>query len=126
MMHHVVGNKLGKDSAKVFMHEGSAPRRHLGAGSMPMLLVVLENWKAEPDQSFVRRARNSSAGRRHRQQQLMDTARQEVVFVAKVGVEGRSADVRAVQDLSYDDRVVVLLVHNRHGRVAQKLLTLRT
>jgi hypothetical protein len=62
----------------------------------------------------------SGPGRQH----SVNAAAQQLVLVGEMRVEGRAANVRAAQDLFYDDIVVGLLAHQGSKRLAQKRLRL--
>lgn len=72
------------------------------APRMRMTIVVVENWKAEPKNPLL----TFSAVRRgcwDRSQHVMYTADEQIILVTKMCVEGRSAHIRAVENLLHDD-----------------------
>src|SRR5258708_13021143 len=54
----------------------------------------------------------------------MYAADKQLIFVAEVSVDGRSADIGAVQDFLNGDGVITLLVDEGNERLAQEALCL--
>lgn len=53
---NVIGDQLSKHLLKVFMNDGSAPGPDPGLASVPMLVDLLEDRKAKPNNPFGRNA----------------------------------------------------------------------
>src|SRR5216117_1398942 len=97
---HFVLDELGDGVLKMLVHHASSPGAHRRSPGAAMRFDMLEDTKTEPEDA-VRRLRRQVAptGRRRRTQHVVNAAEEQLVLVAEVRVEGRPADVRAVQYL---------------------------
>jgi hypothetical protein len=84
---NVIGNQLRQHLLQVFMKDGSAPRPDLGLVGAPVLIVVLEDRKTEPNGPFVPLCRGRWLRRLHRTKHVLDAADEQFVFVTEVGVK---------------------------------------
>ena len=90
--------------------------RHDSRGT-PMVENVLKNMKTEAGDPLI-----SGVGRRvprsiDRPEQLMNRAGEQVIFSAKMHVEGRTAHIGAIQDLLYCNLLVSLFASERSQRL---------
>jgi hypothetical protein len=69
---------------------------------MRMAIMVLKNWKAEPKNPILILS-GSLRRRRHWSEHVMYATDQQVVFVSKMHIEGRSAYIRAIENLFNDN-----------------------
>ena len=108
---------LGEHLAQSLVHERAAPYPHPRLACAKVLRDVLEHRAAELEEPLrsARRRRRRSRGNGGTED-VPNGAEQELVLVAKVGVEGRATDVRAIQDLLDNDRVVSPFVQQRAER----------
>jgi hypothetical protein len=79
-----------------------------------MVENVLENMKAEAGDPLISGARGCLPRSTYGTEQLMDSADEQVVFSAKMHVEGGTAHVGAIQDLLYGDLFIGLFASERN------------
>jgi hypothetical protein len=119
----LIGNQSREDVSQVSMKDGAALHSHWRLALPPMLVVILENRQTEPENLFVPPGRRWRARRVYGVQHLVYAADEQLVFVADVCVEGRSADIGAIQNLFHRDRVVALFADQGVERRAQLVLS---
>lgn len=69
--------------------------------------MMFEDRQTKPKYSFIEAVAGFQMGRRDRTKDVVDTAGQQLVFIAEMRVKGGSADVGAIKNLLYRDGVVV-------------------
>jgi len=106
-----ISNQLGEHSSKMFMNDRTPPGPHPVFARVPVLIVVLENRKAERRQPLVTRCRGRQSRRVNRAKHVMDATDQQFVFVPEMHVKSRSANVGAIQNLFHRDGVIVLFAN---------------
>jgi hypothetical protein len=77
----VIGNQLRQHLLQVFMEDGATPGPDLGLAGAPVLIVVLEDGKAEPDHPLVTLRGGWWLRRLHGTKHVVDTADEQLVFV---------------------------------------------
>ena len=93
----IIGNRIGEYGLQSFVKDDAAAVRHVRARALSMPGDVFQKRQAETDNAFdaglaVTRLADEA-------DQFVDSAFQHFVLVAKVGVERRSGNVSAVQDV---------------------------
>jgi hypothetical protein len=117
-----IGKQFDQDPSKVLMKNGPASGPHPGLARTPVLIVVLENGQAEPNEPFVPLRGGWQLRRLNRVEHVMDAADKQFVLIAKMRVKGRSAYVGAIQNFSYGDAIVGLLANQGVQSLTQQAL----
>src|SRR5262245_61237431 len=84
-----------------------------------MFIDVLENRQAEGHHPVDRSGTRAPV---NRPEYLVNTTLEQFVLVAEMRVEGRSADVGAIEDLLHRNRAIRLLVGKTNQRLPQRCL----
>jgi len=106
---NVSTDTLGKHAPQVLVKDCSSSFSDSRLAQVSMAADVLEERQTESDKTLI--GTRGRGTRRHLggAQQLVHCAQEQLVFVAKVGVEGRSADIRAEENVPDRDLIVALL-----------------
>jgi len=106
------------------MQDGSPSPADSVAPGVRMSIVVLENWKAEPENPSLPFSGRRSEVLWERTQHLVYAADQQVILIAEMHVESRSADIRAIKNLLDDYGVVGLLSDEGDEGLSQEFVRL--
>ena len=102
----IIRNQFDQYLLKVLVDDGSTPGSYSGTTSATVPINMLEDGKAEPDDPVGALGRGRGAFRSQRAEHVMYSTDEQFVLIAEVCVKGRSADIGAIQDLLYGDRVI--------------------
>lgn len=104
----------------MLVQNGSPSRSDPVAPGVRVTMVVLKNGKAEPKNPLVIFSRLPRGGW-YRPQHVMYAADKQVIFIAKMCVESRSADIGTIENLLHDNRVIGFLGDEGNQRLAQEV-----
>lgn len=116
----VLQGPLGENSPYVLVKHSPAPLAHLGRPQVPMTLDVLEEGKTECHDPLGKRRLGGPFRRTKRAEHLVDVADEQIILVAKVGVEGRSANVGALEDCANGDALICFRANQGAERIVRQ------
>jgi hypothetical protein len=88
ILSNLIGNKLSEHLLEVLMNDVSTLDPDFGLSLLHVLLKMLEDGKAEPDNPFIRFCRDRGPWRVNTVKNVIYAADKQLVFVSKVRIEG--------------------------------------
>jgi hypothetical protein len=120
----VIGYQFNEHLSKVFVNDDPALCPHLGITRASVLMNVLKDGKTEPDGLFVPLGGGWRSARLNRAKHVMDTTDKQLVLIMEMHVEGRSADIGAIEDFLHGNTIIGLLANEEGKSLMQEALRL--